>query len=58
MLVIKDMVLSTDTKTDNIPAIFYKHDPSFSAGNMNVSELARVCDLSCPTVYKDLKLTA
>ena len=29
---------------------------AFSAGKMNLSELARVCDLSRPTVYKYLKL--
>jgi len=43
---------------DDIPAVFYKHYPAFSAGKMNLSELARVCDLSRPTVYKYLKLIA
>ena len=43
------------TKED-IPAIFYKHYPAFVAGKLNVSELARVCELSRPTVYKYLKL--
>ena len=46
------------TTKDNIPAVFYKHYPAFSAGKMNLSELARVCDLSRPTVYKYLKLIA
>ena len=46
------------TTKDDIPAVFYKHYPAFASGNMNVSELARVCDLSRPTVYKYLKLTA
>ena len=41
---------------DDIPAVFYKHYPTYAAGKMNVSELARVCDLSRPTVYKYLKL--
>ena len=41
---------------DNIPAIFYKHYPAFAAKQMNVSELARICGLSRPTVYKYLKL--
>ena len=45
------------TKED-IPAIFYKHYPAFAAGKMNVSELARICDLSRPTVYKYLRLVA
>ena len=43
------------TTKDDIPAIFYKHYPAFVAGNMNVSELARICGLSRPTVYKYLK---
>lgn len=46
------------TTKDDIPAVFYKHYPAFSAGKMNLSELARVCDLSRPTVYKYLKLMA
>lgn len=41
---------------DDIPAIFYKHYPAFAAGKMNVSELARVCDTSRPTIYRYLKL--
>ena len=46
------------TTKDDIPAVFYKHYPAFSAGKMSLSELARVCDLSRPTVYKYLKLIA
>ena len=46
------------TSKDDIPAVFYKHYPAFSAGKMNLSELARVCDLSRPTIYKYLKLIA
>jgi len=41
---------------DDIPAVFYKHYPAFASGNMNVSELARICDLSRPTIYKYLRL--
>ena len=41
---------------ENIPAVFYKHYPAFVEGKMNVSELARICGLSRPTVYKYLKL--
>ena len=44
------------TTKDDIPAIFYKHYPAFIAKQINVSEFARVCDLSRPTVYKYLKL--
>ena len=46
------------TTRDDIPAVFYKHYPAFASGNMNVSELARICDLSRPTVYKYLKMLA
>ena len=44
------------TTKDDIPPIFYKHYPAYVAGKMNVSELARVCGLSRPTVYKYLKM--
>ena len=44
------------TTKDDIPIIFYKHYPTFAAKKMNVSELARVCGLSRPTVYKYLRL--
>ena len=44
------------TNKDDIPAIFYKHYPAYVAGQMNVSELARICDLSRPTVYNYLKM--
>ena len=44
------------TTKDDIPAVFYKHYPAYMAGKLNVSELARVCGLSRPTVYKYLKM--
>lgn len=43
------------TKAD-IPALFYRHYPTYASSKMNVSELARVCGLSRPTVYKYLRL--
>lgn len=43
------------TKED-IPALFYKHYPAYAAGKMNITELARVCGLSRPTVYKYIKM--
>lgn len=46
------------TTKDDIPAVFYKHYPAYVAGQLNVSELARVCGLSRPTVYKYLRLIA
>ena len=44
------------TTKDDIPAVFYKHYPAYMAGKLNVSELARVCGLSRPTVYKYLRM--
>ena len=44
------------TTREDIPAVFFKHYPSLMSGQMNVSELARVCGLSRPTVYKYLKM--
>ena len=44
------------TTKDDIPAVFFKHYPTYAAGKMNVSEFARVCGLSRPTVYKYLKM--
>ena len=40
---------------DNIPAIFLRHYPAYKKGQLNVLELARVCDLSRTTVHKYLK---
>ena len=44
------------TTKDDIPPMFYRHYPAFMQGQMNVSDLARVCGLSRPTVYKYLKM--
>ena len=41
---------------DDIPAVFYKHYPAYLNGSLNVSELARVCGCSRPTVYRYLKM--
>lgn len=41
---------------DDIPAVFFKHYQSYQKGNINVSELARICGLSRPTVYKYMKI--
>ena len=42
--------------SDDIPQIFYKHYPAYKNGQLNVSELARVCDLSRTTVYKYIQI--
>ena len=41
---------------DDIPAIFYRHYPSYVRGELNVSELARVCDMSRTRVYRYIKV--
>lgn len=41
---------------EDIPANFLRHYPAYKNGQLNVSELARVCDLSRTTVYKYLGL--
>lgn len=44
------------TTKEDIPSVFYKHYPTYAAKKMNISELARVCGLSRPTIYKYLRL--
>ena len=41
---------------DDIPAVFLRHYPAYKNKQLNVSELARVCDLSRTTVYKYITL--
>lgn len=41
---------------EDIPANFLRHYPAFKSGTLNVSELARVCDLNRTTVYKYIEL--
>ena len=41
---------------DNIPANFYRHYPAYKLGQLNLSEFARVCDLSRTTIYKYISL--
>ena len=41
---------------NDIPSAFLRHYPSYKNKQLNVSELARVCDLSRTTVYKYLNL--
>ena len=44
------------TTKEAIPATFLRHYPSYKNGHLNLSEFARVCDLSRTTVYKYLSL--
>lgn len=41
---------------DDVPAVFFRHYPAYKNGSLNVSEFARVCDLSRTTVYKYISL--
>lgn len=44
------------TTKDDIPNNFYKHYSSYSLGSLNISEFARVCEVSRTTIYKYLRL--
>ena len=41
---------------EDIPAAFLRHSPAHKNGQLNISELARVCDISRTTVYKYIGL--
>ena len=41
---------------DTIPAIFYRHYPAYQSGQLNISEFARVYDVSSTTIYKYLSI--
>jgi DNA invertase Pin-like site-specific DNA recombinase len=41
---------------EDIPANFLRHYSAYKKGQLNVSELARVCDLSRATAYKYISL--
>ena len=41
---------------DDIPQVFYRHYPAYKNKQLNVSELARVCELSRTTVYKYIEM--
>ena len=44
------------TTKENIPPIFYRHYPAYINGELNITELARVCDMSRTTVYKYIEI--
>ena len=44
------------TTKDDIPSSFLRHYPAYKSGCLNLSELARVCDLSRNTAYKYISL--
>ena len=41
---------------DSVPPAFFKHYPQYKNGKLNKVELARVCEISYPTVYKYLRV--
>ena len=41
---------------EDIPATFLRHYPAYKSKQLNVSELARVCDISRTTAYKYIGL--
>ena len=44
------------TQIDDIPQAFLRHYPAFKSGQLNMSEFARVCNLSRTTAYKYVAL--
>ena len=44
------------TTKDSIPSIFLRHYPAYKNGQLNITELSRVCDLSRTTIYKYISL--
>ena len=39
-----------------VRSIFYRHYPAYMNGKLNITELARVCDMSRTTVYKYIEI--
>ena len=44
------------TSEDSIPPIFYRYYPKYSKGDISKRELARLCEISYPSVYKYLRI--
>ena len=44
------------TTKDDVPAIFLRHYPAYKNGQLNITELSRVGDLSRTTIYKYISL--
>lgn len=45
-----------ETTADKIPSVFMKYYPKYRKGEMNVTELSRLCKMSRTTVYKYIEL--
>jgi DNA invertase Pin-like site-specific DNA recombinase len=44
------------TNAETIPRVFYRYYPQYKNGDLNISELAKLCSLSRVSVYKYLHL--
>ena len=44
------------TTAEQVSATFLRHYPAYKSGQLNLSELARVCGISRTTVYKYISL--
>lgn len=44
------------TTNNDIPTVFLKHYPKYKSKTINVSEFARLCNMSRTTIYKYIKL--
>ena len=44
------------TQIEDIPQAFLRHYPAFKSGQLNMSEFARVCNISRTTAYKYVAL--
>lgn len=42
--------------SENIPSVFMKYYPKYKQGEMNVTELSKLCDMSRTTIYKYLNM--
>lgn len=42
--------------SEDIPSIFMKYYPKYKQGEMNVTELSKLCDMSRTTIYKYLNM--
>ncbi|MGN8850826.1 helix-turn-helix domain-containing protein [Bariatricus sp. HCP28S3_C2] len=45
-----------ETTKDNLPDKFWKYYQMYKAGNINISEMARIMDCSRASVYKYIKI--
>ena len=45
-----------ETTADKIPSVYMKYYPKYRKGEMNVTELSRLCKMSRTTVYKYIEL--